>query len=106
MPFQVGGFEPRSRCQCFQLFNPNPALTAWDEVFLPLVEKHAPIRRRVKHPTLLQWLSSEIVTAMKRRDRLKRDQKFEDYKYKKQKNELTSLVRAAKTKKAYRASQN
>ena len=36
---------------------------------------------------------------MKRRDRLKRDQKFEDYKYKKQKNELTNLVRAAKTKK-------
>ena len=33
---------------------------------------------------------------MKRRDRLKRDQKFEDYKYKKQ--ELTNLVRAAKTK--------
>ena len=66
--------------------------------FLPVVEKRAPIRRRrVKHPTLPQWPSSEIIKAMKLRDRLKRDKKFEDYK--KQRNKVTSSVRAAK--KAY-----
>ena len=76
----------------------NQALTAWYEAFLTVVEKHAPVRkRRVKHPTLPQWLSSEIIKAMKLRDRLKRDKKFEDYK--KQRNIVTSLVRAAK--KAY-----
>ena len=82
----------------FSFSDPNQALTAWYEAFLPVVEKHAPIRkRRVKHPTLPQWLSSEIIKAMKLRDRLKRDKKFEDYK--KQRNKVTSLVRAAK--KAY-----
>ena len=75
--------------------DPNQALTAWYEAFLPVVEKHAPVRkRRVKHPTLPEWLSSEIIKAMKLRDRLKRDKKFEDYK--KQRNKVTSLVRAAK----------
>ena len=82
----------------FSFSEPNQAPTAWYEAFLPVVEKHAPIRkRRVKHPTLPQWLSSEIIKAMKLRDRLKRDKKFEDYK--KQRNKVTSLVRAAK--KAY-----
>ena len=79
----------------FSFSDPNQALTAWYEAFIPVVEKHAPIRRRrVKHPTLPQWLSSEIIKAMKLRDRLKRDKKFEDYK--KQRNKVTSLVRAAK----------
>ena len=79
----------------FSFSDPNQALTAWYEAFLPVVEKHAPIRRRrVKHPTLPQWLSSEIIKAMKLRDRLKRDKKFEDYK--KQRNKVTSLVRAEK----------
>ena len=60
--------------------------------------KRWPIRRRrIKDPTLPQWLSSEIIKAIKLRDRLKRDKKFEDYK--KQRNKVTSLVRAAK--KAY-----
>ena len=82
----------------FSFSGPNQALTAWYEAFLPVVEKHAPVRkRRVKHSTLPQWLSSEIIKAMKHRDRLKRDKKFEDYK--KQRNKVTSLVRAAK--KAY-----
>ena len=39
---------------------------------------------------------SEIIKAMKLRDRLKRDKKFEDYK--KQRNKVTSLVRAAQKK--------
>ena len=65
----------------FSFSDPNQALTAWYEAFIPVVEKHAPIRRRrVKHPTLPQWLSSEIIKTMKLRDRLKRDKKFEDYK--------------------------
>ena len=73
-------------------------LVAWYEAFLPVIEKHAPLRRkRVKHPTLLQWLSPDIITAMKTRDKLKKEKKFEDYK--RQRNKITNLVRAGK--KAY-----
>ena len=75
----------------FSFSDPNQAPTAWYEAFPPVVEKHAPIRRR-----LPQWLSSEIIKAMKLRDRLKRDKKSEDYK--KQRNKVTSLVRTAKKK--------
>ena len=61
----------------FSFSDPNQALTAWYEAFIPVVEKHAPIRRRrVKHPTLPQWLSPEIIKAMKLRDSLKRDKKY------------------------------
>ena len=85
----------------FSFSDPNLVLTAWYEAFLPVVEKHAPIRRRrVKHSTLPQWLSPEIVTAMKFRDRHKHDKIFEDYK--KQNNKITSLVRAKKKKKKRR----
>ena len=81
----------------FSFSDPNQELTAWYEAFLPVVEKNAPIRRRpVKHPTLPQWLSPEIIKAMKLCDSLKRDKKFEDCK--KQSNKVTSLVRAAKKK--------
>ena len=83
----------------FSFSDPNQALIAWPyEAFLPVVKKHAPIRRwRVKHPTFPQWLSSEIIKAMKLRDRLKRDKKCEDYK--KERNKVTSLVTAAHKKK-------
>lgn len=78
--------------------DPIHALTAWYEAFLPVVDKHAPLRKkRVKHPRLPQWLSTDIIKAMKIRDKLKKEKKFDDYK--RQRNKVTSLVRAAK--KAY-----
>ena len=63
----------------------------------------------MKHPTLPQWPSSEIVTAMKLRDRPKRDKKFEDYKIQKQnKTKQTNkqshgLVRAGEKRKEKKA---
>ncbi|WP_419598339.1 reverse transcriptase domain-containing protein [Thiolapillus sp.] len=81
-----------------EVSDPSTALVAWYEAFLPVIEKHAPLRRkRVKHPTLPQWLSPDIITAMKTRNKLKKEKKFEDYK--RQRNKVTNLVRAAK--KAY-----
>ena len=65
----------------FSVSDPPKALSAWYEAFLPVIEKHAPLRRkRVKHPTLPQWLSTDIIKAMKTRDKLKQEKKFEDYK--------------------------
>ena len=81
-----------------EVSDPTTALATWYEAFLRVIEKHAPLRRkRVKHPTLPQWLSPDIITAMKTRDKLKKEKKFEDYK--RQRNKVTNLVRAAK--KAY-----
>jgi hypothetical protein len=48
----------------------------WYDIFIPIVNKHAPIRtKRVKHATLPKWLSPEIKDAMKIRDTLKKEKK-------------------------------
>ena len=65
----------------FIVSDPTKALSAWYEAFLPVIEKHGPLRRkRVKHPTLPQWLSTDIIKAMETRDKFKQEKKFEDYK--------------------------
>ena len=65
----------------FSVSDPSKALSAWYEAFLPVIEKHAQLRRkRVKHPTLPQWLSTDVIKAMKTRDKFKQEKKFEDYK--------------------------
>ena len=53
-----------------EVSDPTTALTAWYYAFLPVVEKHAPLRRkRITHPMLPQWLSPDIITAMTTRDK-------------------------------------
>ena len=77
--------------------DPNDALNSWYNVFLPIADKHAPIRRkRVKHQTLPGWLNKDIMTAMKLRDKLKKEKKFEEYK--KQRNAISEMVITAKKK--------
>ena len=56
-----------------EVSDPTTALVTWYEGFLPVIEKHAPLRRkRVKDPALPKWLSPDIITAMKTRDKLKK----------------------------------
>ena len=75
----------------FSVSGPSKALSAWYEAFLPVIEKHAPIRRkRFKQPTLPQWLSTDIIKAMKTRDKFKQENKFEDYKKEKEKKKEQS----------------
>lgn len=77
---------------------PDDALAAWYSIVMPIIDKHAPIRRkRVKHKTLPGWLTREIVEAMKTRDELKKKKKFDEYKQ--QRNKVSVLVKNAK--KAY-----
>ena len=78
--------------------DPDEATTAFLNTLLPVIDKHAPIRRkRVKHPTIPNWMTPEIISAMKKRNELKKEKQFEAYKQ--QRNKVTTLVRAAK--KAY-----
>lgn len=71
------------------------ALSLWYNTFLPIVDKHAPLRtKRVKHATLPRWLSPEIIQAMEVRDQFKAEKKVDEYR--KQRNRVTYLVRQAK----------
>ena len=78
----------------FNFNDPSEALAFWYDAFLPVVNKHAPLRRkRVKHPKLPPWLTKDIIQAMTFRDKLKRDKLFDLYK--KQRNKVLILVRIA-----------
>ena len=78
-----------------RIYSADEALTLWYDKFCPVLNKHAPLRqKRVKHPTLPRWLTQDIMHAMKIRNNLKKQNKFNEYK--KQRNKVKSMVRAAK----------
>jgi exonuclease III len=73
----------------------NAAAECFMETFLPLIDKHAPVKRkRVKYSTIPSWMTNEIKIAMALRDKLKKDKLFTEYK--KQRNKVCDLVRQAK----------
>lgn len=75
--------------------SPDSALSCWMDLFLGVLNKHAPIReKRVKHSTLPPWLTVDIKQAMTFRDKLKKEKQFDEYK--KQRNRVKYLVRASK----------
>lgn len=75
--------------------DPDQALEKWYQLFLSVLDTHAPIKsKRVKNSKLPQWLSSDIKQAMKERDRLKKDKNFIEYK--KQRNKIKNMVRDSK----------
>jgi hypothetical protein len=75
--------------------NANDALSLWYNVFMPIVDKHAPLRRRrVKRQTVPGWLTADLVNAMKLRDKLKKEKNFVEYK--KQRNRVSQMVKDAK----------
>ena len=82
------------------VLNANTAECALDRfvnIFMSVVDKHAPLRHhRVKHPSLPPWLTSEVVEAMKLRDSYKQDKRSEEFR--RQRNKVTQLVRSAKAK--------
>ena len=55
-------------------------MEAWLDLFLQVVDKHLPIKQhRVKHKNQPQWISPEILNAMKCRDRHKSVGNDDDY---------------------------
>ena len=56
--------------------DPSDAMLAWYDIFMPLIDKHAPLRKkRVTHPKLPPWLTKHVIVAMAIRDRLKKEKK-------------------------------
>ena len=75
--------------------DPDNALATWYNVYLTVVNRHAPLnRKRVKHPKLPPWLNKDINETMAERDKQKREKCFHEYK--KSRNKVKYLVRKAK----------
>ena len=70
-------------------------LEAWLDLFLQVVDKHVPLKQhRVKHKNQPQWLSSEILDAMKCRDRHKSLGNHDEYKV--WRNKVIKLIQNGK----------
>ena len=81
----------------YNFSDPNVALSHWIDVFLDVINKHAPLeKKRVKHQTLLPWLNADINQAMLLKDKCRKQKKFVEYKQ--QRNRVNYLVREAKKK--------
>ena len=77
--------------------DPEEALDFWIQNFKSVYDNHAPFKtRRVKHTPKPKWLTKEIEDACFKRDRLLKEGKLEEFRT--QRNKVTSLKRAAKTK--------
>lgn len=75
--------------------DPDIALSAWYTLFLSVLDKHAPVRRkRVRSDEQPQWLNQEIIHAMKYRDKLRREKRFDEFKSERKRVKL--LIRQAK----------
>ena len=70
-------------------------LEAWLDLFLQVVDKHMPLKQhRVRHKNQPQWLSSEILDAMKCRDRHKSLGNHDEYKV--WRNKIIKLIQNSK----------
>jgi hypothetical protein len=79
----------------YNFSDPEEALNSWYNVFLGVVNQHAPVRKkRVKNASLPPWLTNEIIQAMAQRDHLKKSKQFDEYK--KVRNRVKNLVRDSK----------
>ena len=83
--------------QVYQYTDSAEALEFWYKTFSSVYNKHAPfMTKRVRYTRKPPWLSKEIEEAMHQRDRLLKARKHEEFK--KQRNKVTSLIRASKKK--------
>jgi succinate dehydrogenase flavin-adding protein (antitoxin of CptAB toxin-antitoxin module) len=79
----------------FKCTDPDEAANLFVKSLLYVINKHAPVcKKRVKYSSIPNWMSNEIRNEMKKRDQLKKNKKFEEYK--KQRNKVSTLVKIAK----------
>ena len=75
--------------------DPDEALSVWYDTIKPVKDKHAPIQhKRVKATKPCPWLTQELIREITKRDQLKRDKRFDEYK--KQRNYVLNLDEKAK----------
>ncbi|MEW8544961.1 MAG: reverse transcriptase family protein, partial [Candidatus Thiodiazotropha sp.] len=82
--------------QCFD--DINDILEAWTDLFLEVVDRNVPLKQhRVKRRNQPDWITPDILDAIKCRDRYKSVGNENDYKY--WRNKVVSLIRRAKQEK-------
>ena len=75
--------------------DPNDALNMWTDMYLEVLDRHAPMRqRRVKHTKQPEWLNNEIIEAIKLRDTFKAQNDDKNYKY--FRNKVVHMIHSAK----------
>ena len=75
--------------------DPDEALSVWYDTIEPVIDKHAPIQhKRVKATKSCPWLTQELSHEITKRDQLKRNKRFDEYK--KQRNYVLNLAEKAK----------
>ena len=76
--------------------DPDEALATWYSVFLKVLDKHAPQKkRRIKYSFKPGWLTLEVLNAMRYRDYLLKLKLFDEYK--KLRNKVIYMIRDSKT---------
>ena len=79
----------------FNETDPNKALEIWYDIFISVLDKHAPIRtRRVKQANMPPWITPELIKATELKKELKVNKKSKEFKV--QRNLVKKLVRKAK----------
>ena len=75
--------------------DPDEAPSVWFDTIKPVTDKHAPIQhKRVKAIKPCPWLTQELLRKMRKRDQLKHNRRFNEYK--KQRNYVLHLVEKTK----------
>ena len=75
--------------------NTDDVLEMWTDLFLEVVNKNIPIKQhRVKHKIQPQWITPEILDAIRSRDRHKALSNVNEYKF--WRNKVTKLIRNSK----------
>ena len=73
----------------------NEMVEVWNSLFLEIVNKHTPIKTyRVKRQYQPEWLTTDILECMKKRDRCKINGKTEEYRS--LRNKVSTLIDKAK----------
>ena len=79
----------------YSFTDPDSALEFWCSTFLDVVNKHIPLtQKRVKSSILPIWLTTEILTEMLKRDKLRNSGSYNDFK--KQRNLVQYMIRKSK----------
>ena len=80
----------------YNFSEPYAALHHWHEAFVNVYDKHAPFKTvRVRHTAKPKWLTKPVQDAIHYCDHLLKNGQHDEYK--KQRNNVTPLLRASKT---------
>ena len=59
--------------------DPEEALSVWYNVYLSVINRHAPLKHKlVKQPKLPPWLNKDVMELMAERDKLKKEKRFQN----------------------------